>query len=253
MYIPTNLTNKPKIIIFSGAGLDAPSGIKTFRGTDGLWNNYKISKICDETTWKKNYKQVHEFYNQRRKELKDKTPNKAHLIIKKIIEKYGEDNVYNITMNISDFFERLNTPVLHLHGELTKMECKKCNHNWEIGYNEYKIEEGCSNCKDTKNVKPKVVFFKGQAPMYTYYKRALEYLSNRNSIIIVIGTQGNVIPISKQIEFYNCYKILCNLNKEKYINEKQFSEIYYENIETAMPKIKEKIDFFVKNKWDNKC
>jgi len=88
MYIPrANFTGdskripEKKIIIFSGAGLDAPSGIQTFRGTDGLWNNHKIEDICDERTWKKNFQKVHNFYNERRVQLKDVKPNEAHKVV----------------------------------------------------------------------------------------------------------------------------------------------------------------------------
>ena len=81
--------NKNKIIIFSGAGLSAESGISTFRDTNGLWENHKIDEICDEYTWRKNFNKVHQFYNDRRTQLKFVDPNEAHKTIKRLYDRFG--------------------------------------------------------------------------------------------------------------------------------------------------------------------
>jgi len=141
MYIPRmNKGDKPKIVIFSGAGLDAPSGIRTFRDANGLWNEHKIEDVCSESSWKKNFNLVHSFYNQRRTDLKNVEPNHAHKVIKRITDKYGKDTVLNVTMNVSDLQERVDLECLHVHGELTKMQCEACGNNWDIGYNEFNPE-----------------------------------------------------------------------------------------------------------------
>jgi len=241
MMIPRKYGNEPKIIIFSGAGLDAPSGIQTFRGTNGLWNDHKIADVCTESSWKKNFELIHKFYNERRTSLKDSKPNSAHLIIKEIVDKYGPENVFNITMNISDFFERLNVPTLHLHGELTKMSCDACGKSWSVDYKEFDISSDICKCGSLKGVRPKIVFFGGVAPMYSYYKRALEYLDEEDSIVVVIGTQGNVIEINKDLMRKPCHKVLCNLESSPYIRESNFEKVYIESVETAMPKIKDYI------------
>jgi len=87
MYIPRSSSDEPKIIIFSGAGLDAPAGLSTYRDKEGLWNNYKISEVCNENTWKDNFIKVHNFYNDLRKKLSETEPN---YIVKqvKIIKMY---------------------------------------------------------------------------------------------------------------------------------------------------------------------
>ena len=83
MFIPRKTDgDNPKIIIFSGAGLDAPSGVRTFRDADGLWNEHKIEDVCTQSTWKRNFDLVHEFYNQRRTDLKGTEINHAHKVIK---------------------------------------------------------------------------------------------------------------------------------------------------------------------------
>jgi NAD-dependent deacetylase len=248
MFIPRVYANPDrKIIIFSGAGLDQPSGIQTFRDSNGLWNNHDVDLVCNERTWKKNFNLVHSFYNDLRNKLSTKEPNIAHTKIVDISNKYGKDNVFNITMNISDFFERLELETLHLHGELTKMECQACGNNWEIGYSEFDVKKDrCPKCNSLNGVRPKIVFFGGQAPMYTYFSRAIEYLKNTNSIIIVIGTESSVINISNIIEKFKCKKILCNIDAVKDMKEEQFDIVYHESIETAIIKIEKDIE----NIWE---
>ena len=248
MFIPRQTKKERKIIFISGAGLDAPSGIQTFRGTNGLWNGHDIKTVCSESTWKKNFYEVHKFYNERRQELESKEPNVAHETIKKITEKYGVDNVYNITQNVTDFFERLDTPVLHLHGELTKMECENCNTVWDIGYKPFNPNtDRCLNCGEVENVKPKIVFYGSGAPMYTYLKRAMDYLNHPESVVVVIGTQGNVIDIDGMIKGTKAIKILANMEQSKDLPEKRYDRIYYESIETSILKIEKDIA----EVWDN--
>lgn len=228
MFVPRMFEPEKKIVIFSGAGLDAPSGIQTFRDSNGLWNNHNVSEICNENNWVSNWQKVHNFYNGLRKDLPTFQPNAAHYIIKRIIDKYGKDNVFNITMNISDMFERIETPVLHLHGELTKMECTNisCNHNWNIGYNEFSIETGvCPKCGTARTVRPHIVFFDGQAPMYSYLYRALDYLDHPDSILLVIGTTGSVVDVDMMTKGRSCTKILVDVKKPSNINIKKFQHV----------------------------
>lgn len=253
MYIPdaniygTNRIPEKKIVIFSGAGLDAPSGIQTFRGTDGLWNDHKIEDICDERTWKRNFELVHDFYNQRRNDLTKVKPNKAHYVIKEIIEKYGKDNVYNITQNVSDLFERINVESCQLHGNLKQMKCTACDEIWDIEYKKFDInKDRCPKCNSLKGVKPNIVFFHGQAPLYKMLNRARDYLNNPKSIVVVIGTMGNVIPIEDFLRAKPCKKILCNLEESVEINDKIFDKVYYESVETAINKIQEDVN----NYWE---
>lgn len=236
------LPSEKKIVIFSGAGLDASSGVKTFRDQNGLWNDHKVEDICNIDSWEKNYDLVHEFYNARRLELGKAEINPAHESIKRIIQKYGEKTVFNLTMNVSNFFERLNTKSMHLHGDLTKVQCKDCGFKKDVGCEEFDYKNFvCSKCGCTKS-KPDVVFFGESTGMYTYLERAIEYLENPRSIIIVVGTTGQVVDISRRIKEYNCKKILCYKEHSEFMNENQFDEVYMESAETAMPKIEKLIE-----------
>lgn len=236
-----------KIIIFSGAGLSQPSGIQTFRDADGTWNNHKIEDVCDERTWKKNFNLVHSFYNDRRKQLADAEPNIAHKTIARIVEKYGKDNVYNITQNVDNLLERggcKENEVMHVHGNLTKLECEACGNQWDIGYTEFNNDtDKCPKCGSVKGTRPKIVFFYGSAPMYSYMYRAGDYTMNPDSIFVCIGTMGNVVDVNSTFLMGTpCHKILNNMEPSKDLPEELFNLVYYESCETAITKIEKDID-----------
>jgi NAD-dependent deacetylase len=244
MYIPKRDKNdSPKIIIFSGAGLDAPSGVRTFRDSNGLWNEHKIEDVCTESTWKKNFELVHEFYNQRRMDLGNVKPNHAHKVIKEISDMYPED-VINVTMNVSDLLEMSGIECLHVHGELTKMECVACGNKWEVGYEAWDIEkDSCPECGSKKDVRPSIVFFGGQAPMYYLLNRCYDYLDDPDSIIVVIGTTGSVIDISRKIKHKRCTKILVDLDSvPKDIDPTAFTKIILTGAEEGMKEVKDIIN-----------
>ena len=236
-------TPSKKIIIFSGAGISAESGIKTFRGANGLWENHKIDEICNQYTWEQNYDLVHEFYNQRRLQLAQVKPNYAHDIVAQIKEKYQNDCIV-ITQNIDDMFERAGCKnVIHVHGELTKMECMSCSNIFDIGYEEFSIGDKCPKCSG-HNIKPFIVFFGGQAPKYMDMYDAFTHLQNEDSIAVVIGTLGNVVQINANLEIMDCHKILNNLEKSPYIDDSQFDRVYYEEATSAIEKIEADINEF---------
>ena len=224
--------SEKRLIFFSGAGLSQPSGISTFRDSDGLWENHNVEDICNEKTWKKNFELVHDFYNKRRTQLNEVEPNIAHNTIKEIIDKIGSENVYNLTQNVDDLFSRLDCPNTQLHGELTKMECTACGNIWEIGYKSFNItEDRCTKCNSLKGVKPHIVFFYGQAPNYSIMYDAFDHLYNKDTIVVIIGTMGNVVPIQHYIQNKPCKKILCNMEESPHINENDFekaSELLHE-------------------------
>lgn len=234
--------SKKKIIIFSGAGLSAPSGISTFRDSNGLWENHDIEQICNERTWKHNFDLVHDFYNQRRVQLNDVKPNIAHSKISDIIRKYGNGNVFNITQNVDNLFERTGGEALHVHGDLTKMKCEACGNNWSIGHDAFDTSlDRCPKCNSLKAVRPDIVFFGGQAPNYRDMFNAFEYANHKDSIFVIIGTMGNVVNVQSLLQGTACKKILCNMEESEYINADLFDSVYYESIETAIDKIENDI------------
>lgn len=211
-----------RIFFFTGAGLSAESGISTFRknedGSSSLWDEFDIDVVCNIRTFEKNYHIVHDFYNQRRKMLKDVLPNKAHYLIAELEKKYGANRVYNITTNIDDLLERSGcSNVLHLHGFL-----REINKNYygmvpdiqDIGYEEYKHDLDLNlDC-----VKPNVVFFGEMAPLYLNLDKALNNLRPNKDIFVVIGTSFQVVQIDYMLScVFGVQKI--NINTDNYPNE----------------------------------
>lgn len=239
-----------KIIFFTGAGVSAPSGIQTFRGNDGLWNNEKIDEICNFKKWRKNYDKVHSFYNNMRVSLKDKKPNKVHTYISELQNKFGEDRVINITQNIDDMFEKANCKhTYHLHGELNYMICQKvnCGHKFFIGNEEFNGK--CEKCGGDI-VKPNVIFFEEEVPKEYYYVKRILNDVETGDVLIVIGTMGNVFNINtyiKYIKYSNHQRpllILNNMEDSKYIDKNNFNNVFFESCETAIDKIKELLKDF---------
>jgi len=234
--------SKAKIIFFSGAGISAESGISTFREADGLWEKHKIEDVCSEQTWQTNFELVHKFYNQRRVQLGTVKPNEAHKMVSRVQEKYPSDTII-ITQNVDNLFERAGcSDVLHVHGELTKMDCKSCGYIWEIGYKKFKPNDDvCPKCA-SKFVKPYIVFFGGAAPKYEDMALAFDDADNENSIIVVIGTMGNVVAIENILLYSDAKKVLNNLESSAYIHDGMFNEVYYEEATKASLKIEKYIE-----------
>lgn len=211
-----------KLFVFTGAGISESAGISTFRDSNGLWNNHDISVVCDIKTWKENYQHVINFYDERRKNIEDKTPTYSH---KKIAEWYKKYDLYNFTTNVDDLFEKVgmkpNLDFIHLHGNLKEVVCDKCKTVSNIGY--YSLEEAKENnlikhtkeCNKNSLIKPNVVFFGEIAP---YYENMIYHISDldENDIIVVIGTSFNVLNFEDIFKHYKCKKI--NLNPEIVLN-----------------------------------
>src|SRR6476659_9536812 len=110
---------KKNLVVLTGAGISAESGLKTFRDSDGLWEGYDINEVATATAWRKNPELVLEFYNMRREGVKQAQPNEAHRILAQLEETF---DVHIITQNIDDLHERGgSSKILHLHGEILKM------------------------------------------------------------------------------------------------------------------------------------
>ncbi|MDR0207102.1 MAG: NAD-dependent deacylase [Bacteroidales bacterium] len=177
---------KKKIVVLSGAGVSAESGISTFRDNDGLWENYDVMEVASLEGWYKNPELVIEFYNQRRTQLATVVPNDAHKIIAELENDY---EVTVITQNVDDLHERAgSTQIIHLHGELTKVcsdDQKK--HINDIGYKTIKFGD---LAPDEQLLRPFIVWFGEAVPLI---QKASEIVANAD-IIIIIGTSLNVYP-----------------------------------------------------------
>lgn len=226
------------ILIFTGAGISAPSGIPTFRDENGLWENHNIDDIANYLTWRQNFQNVHDFYNQRRQIIKTKSPNSAHHVIKSIQNEF--ENVIVYTQNIDDLFEKAGVTTIHLHGSINEMKCVACGNIWEFYDNFDAGYDTCPKCGSKKGVKPNVVFFHENAPNYpSFYKNIIKL--TEDDIFIVIGTSGVVIDVDALTFDNKAYKILINLKDEETINKNYFHEYIFGDAVETMPYLLEKL------------
>ena len=182
-----------KIVVLSGAGVSAESGIRTFRDSDGLWEEYRVEDVASIEGWYRNKELVLNFYNQRRRALKDAQPNKAHKIIAELEEKY---KVCVVTQNVDNLHERAgSTNVIHLHGELTKARSTKNEEKWyEIGYNDIHLGD---IAPDGGQMRPFIVWFGESVPKLSDAAKEVQTAD----ILIIIGTSLNVYPAAGLIHY----------------------------------------------------
>lgn len=181
-----------KIVVLTGAGVSAESGISTFRDADGLWENHDIMEIASPTGWERNQKLVLEFYNKRRRQLLEVEPNPAHLALAKL-EKYYDVEI--ITQNIDDLHERAgSTKVTHLHGELLKA---RSTFNEDLVMDWKKDIKIGDFCEHNYQLRPHVVWFGEAVPMF---EKAAE-ITAKADILIIIGTSMQVYPAAGLMEF----------------------------------------------------
>lgn len=183
---------KKKLVVLTGAGISAESGLKTFRDTDGLWEGYNIEDVATPRAWKKDPQLVLDFYNMRRKNVRDAVPNAAHTGLAELEKDF---DVHIITQNIDDLHERAgSTKVLHLHGEILKM---RSEHNDKLIYDiEDDIRLG-DKAEDGAQLRPHIVWFEEAVPMI---EPAIA-LAGAADIFVVVGTSLAVYPAAGLINY----------------------------------------------------
>lgn len=183
---------KKKLVVLTGAGISAESGIKTFRDSDGLWEGHNVMDVATPEGWDRNPALVLDFYNQRRKQLKEVQPNRGHQIL---VELEKDFDVYIITQNVDDLHERAGSSnILHLHGELLKVRSTK-NPLYILDWYE---DLNFGDYDATKNqLRPHIVWFGEEVPAL---EEALQLTQNAD-YFAVIGTSLQVYPAAGLIDF----------------------------------------------------
>lgn len=182
-----------KVVVLSGAGISAESGLKTFRNSDGLWENYRIEDVATPEAFLKQPELVLKFYNERRKQVKLAFPNKAHLALAELQRFY---EVQIITQNIDDLHERAGSKnVLHLHGEILKSR-STINSSLIYDLNSDEINIG-DLCELKSQLRPHIVWFGEMVPEL---ERAAEIVSECD-IFIVVGTSLVVYPAASLVDY----------------------------------------------------
>jgi NAD-dependent deacetylase len=182
-----------RIVVFTGAGMSAESGIRTFRDSDGLWENHRIEDVATPEAWQRNPELVLRFYNERRKQMRETKPNAGH---DALVELEKAFDVWVITQNVDDLHERAGSKnVLHLHGELSKLRSSK-NPNLIYTADHWETKLG-DVCEDGSQLRPHIVWFGEQVPMFDTAVRIAETAD----IMIVVGTSLVVYPAAGLIEY----------------------------------------------------
>lgn len=182
-----------KLVILTGAGMSAESGIKTFRDSDGLWENYRIEDVCTPEALERNPLLVNQFYNERRKQLYETRPNAGHTGLADL-EPYFDVQI--ITQNVDDLHERAGSKhVLHLHGELKKVRSSK-NPSAIYDLEGWELKPG-TRCEDGSLLRPHIVFFGEAVPNI---EPATE-LVRQADILVIIGTSLAVYPAAGLLSY----------------------------------------------------
>lgn len=184
--------NRPHIVVLTGAGISAESGLKTFRDSDGLWNGYNIEDVATPRAWKKNPQLVLDFYNQRRRDVLDAKPNAAHLDLAALENDF---DVTIITQNIDDLHERAGSKkVVHLHGEIVKCRSEK---NEQL-LNDYTHDLALGDvANDGAQLRPHIVWFEEPVPMI----EIAAAICTDADVFVVIGTSLQVYPAAGLIRY----------------------------------------------------
>jgi len=187
------MATKKKLVVLSGAGISAESGLRTFREMGGLWEEYDVMEVASPQAWEKDPELVTKFYNERRKQLLNCKPNDGHLILHEL-EKHFDVEI--ITQNVDDLHERAgSTKILHLHGELIKARSTVDENliyrleDWELTAN--------SKCEKGSRLRPHIVWFGEAVPAIS---EAAEMVSKAD-ILVIVGTSMNVYPAAGLIDY----------------------------------------------------
>lgn len=187
---------KLNLVFLTGAGVSAESGISTFRDADGLWEKYPVMDVCSHTGFLRNPALVHQFYNDRRRQLSDVEPNAAH---KAIAGLESEFNVKVITQNVDNLHERAGTPpdhIIHLHGELMKVRALN-DESQVFELSEPNLDTTPDTLINGMKVRPHIVFFEEAVPMI---EPAVDVVAEAD-ILVIVGTSLNVYPAAGLVNY----------------------------------------------------
>ncbi len=217
-----------RIVVLTGAGVSAESGIKTFRDADGLWEGHDVMEVATPMGWEKNQELVLDFYNQRRRQLREVHPNEAHLALKDLEQKY---EVHIITQNVDDLHERAGSSnVIHLHGELKKARStfdEDLILDWEGD-----IKPG-DYCEHNSQLRPHVVWFGEGVPMM---EKAMKITSEAD-ILIIIGTSMQVYPAAGLVDFIPEGIQVYFIDPNPAVEESEKLKVYAKKASVGVPKL----------------
>lgn len=219
------------IVVFTGAGISAESGLKTFRGEDGLWEGYRVEDVATPEAWYRNQELVQHFYNIRRKAVLQAQPNAAHKAIAQLEERYS---VVVITQNIDDLHERAGSKnIIHLHGLITKSQSSlDPKLVYDIDGDEIKAGQ---LCEKNAQLRPHVVWFGEPVPMMAVASEACRVAD----IFLIIGTSLQVYPAASLLNYvpYRAKKILIDPDAQSLNQKNRLMVNIIEKASIGVPKV----------------
>ncbi|MGY5849696.1 SIR2 family NAD-dependent protein deacylase [Salegentibacter sp. F14] len=221
-----------KIVILTGAGVSAESGISTFRDVDGLWENHDIMEVASPQGWARDQELVLKFYNKRRRQLLKVNPNPAHYALAKL-EKYYQVEI--ITQNIDDLHERAgSTKVTHLHGELLKA---RSTFNPDLVMDWKRDIKIGDFCEYNYQLRPHVVWFGEAVPLF---EKAIE-ITSKADILVIIGTSMQVYPAASLMEYAPSNIPVYFIDPSPNVRPGQHLQVISEPASTGVPQLVDKL------------
>ena len=239
------MVTHPRIVILTGAGISAESGLQTFRAMDGLWNGHRVEDVATPEGFAHNPTLVHEFYNKRRADLKTVMPNAAHLALAKLGREWPGE-VLLVTQNVDDLHERASDGkpmpntyrLLHMHGMLKKARCSDSGEIYPW-HDDILVTTDCPSCGARVCLRPHIVWF-GEMPLYL---DEIDAALNRCDLFLSIGTSGNVYPAAGFVAqvAHRGRAHTVELNLEPSLGQSIFDERIYGPASEVVPAYIEKI------------
>jgi len=226
--------NKKRLTVLSGAGMSAESGLKTFRDANGLWEGHDVMQVASPQGFAKNPELVLEFYNQRRRQLKEVEPNAGHLALAQL-ESYFDVDI--ITQNVDNLHEKAgSSKVLHLHGELLKVRSTQ-NEDHILDWTEDLVLGDID--ENGHQLRPHIVWFGEMVPML---EPAIA-ITAKADILVIIGTSMQVYPAASLVNYVSFGTPIYFIDPRPNISESEFSNLMVipENAATGVPKLAQEL------------
>ena len=228
------------IVILTGAGISAESGLATFRSSNGLWNNYPVEDVATIEAFQRNPAYVHDFYNELKKELVKAKPNPAHLAITKLQKEYPAQ-ISIVTQNVDTLHEKAeNSDIYHIHGQINQAVCQNCGHIIET-FGDVDTQTICPNCQVIGMMKPNIVFF-GENLLCM---DKVDHLLRTCDLFLSVGTSGVVFPAAAFVQIAKMSGAhTVEFNLEPTSNNYYFDQHIFGKAGTTLPAF---IDELIKN------
>lgn len=225
-----------KIVILSGAGMSAESGIRTFRDADGLWEQHDVMEVASIEGWRRNPELVLRFYNQRRRQLKEVEPNAGHIALTRLETAY---DVHIVTQNVDDLHERAGSSnILHLHGELRKV---RSTGNSSLIYTWLDDLHLGDLCESGHQLRPHIVWFGEMVPLM---EKAVEIMTQAD-VVVIIGTSMQVYPAAGLVAYARPSAPIYYIDPQPSINyelsDRRHLEVISDRAVAAVPVLVERL------------